>query len=257
MHHWTPMPAAGAFAFTAETVTHQWAVLHCGDAQAMPTDTRVLAAWVACHNGDFTRACALGLAAGGDGITVANRATCAYASYLEPKEARRLALFEQVAQRAHAQQSSQPTDANAYFLEAYALARYAQGINVAKALAQGIGQRVKAGLERAIALEPAHAHAHVVLGAFHAEVIDKVGALVASMTHGANREAGLAAYAQALQLHPTSAIVCMEVAQGWVMLDGPARQTEAHALLERAAATRAIDAIEYLDVTMAVRELSH
>jgi hypothetical protein len=39
----------------------------------------------------------------------------------------------------------------------------------------------------AIALQPRHADAHIALGAFHAEVIDKVGALIGGMTYGAKQ----------------------------------------------------------------------
>ena len=61
---------------------------------------------------------------------------------------------------------------------AYALGRYSQGISVAKALAQGLGGKVKNALETTIKLAPKHADAHIALGAFHAEVIDKVGSLL-------------------------------------------------------------------------------
>ena len=71
---------------------------------------------------------------------------------------------------------------------AYALGRYSPGISVAKALAQGLGSKVKHALETTLKLQPKHADAHIALGAFHAEVIDKVGKLL-GRTQGADDRA--------------------------------------------------------------------
>jgi hypothetical protein len=50
---------------------------------------------------------------------------------------------------------------------------------VAKALAQGLGSGSRiAGAHHPAAAK--HADAHIALGAFHAEVIDKVGSLLAA-----------------------------------------------------------------------------
>ncbi len=46
---------------------------------------------------------------------------------------------------------------------AYAVGRYGQGISVAKALAQGLGSKVKNALETTIKLAPKHADAHIAL----------------------------------------------------------------------------------------------
>ena len=178
MAKWTPFPHAGDYQFDAASVKKHWARLHGGDAEPCPKEAAVLEAWALFHNGDFEKAAAAGLAAGGAGITAANKATSIYANYLEPKEKARLDLFMQVAERAEAQAAKEPDNANAWYWHAYALGRYSQGISVAKALAQGLGGKVKDSLEKAIALSPKHADARIALGAFHAEVIDKVGKLL-------------------------------------------------------------------------------
>ena len=72
--------------------------------------------------------------------------------------------------------AAEPDNCQALYWQAYALGRYSQGISVARALAQGLGSKVKGALERVIELQPHHADAHTALAAFHAEVIDKVGA---------------------------------------------------------------------------------
>jgi hypothetical protein len=81
----------------------------------------VLAAWALYHAGDFQKAVEAGLAAGGAGITAANKAQAIYANYLEKSEKAKLALFMEVVERAEAQAAAEPKNANAHYLLAYAL----------------------------------------------------------------------------------------------------------------------------------------
>ncbi|QNP58847.1 hypothetical protein [Paenacidovorax monticola] len=255
MAQWTPFPHASDYRFDAGSTKKQWARLHAGDAEPCPRDPAVLEAWSLFHAGDFQRATEAGLSAGGAGVTVANKAMAIYATYLEPREKVRLDLFLQVAARAEAQAKAEPDNANAWYWHAYALGRYSQGISVAKALAQGLGGKVKDSLEKAIALAPKHADARIALGAFHAEVIDKVGSLIGGMTYGAKKDTGLKLFQEALKLNPGSAIAMIEYANALVMLDGDKKMKEATQLYEKAAACDPLDAMERLDVDMARAEL--
>ncbi|MBL0728208.1 hypothetical protein [Piscinibacter sp. HJYY11] len=255
MAKWTAFPYdAAEYTYDAATLKKKWARLHAGDAEPLPKDDKVLAAWALYHAGDFQKAVEAGLKAGGAGITVANKAQCIYANYLEKSEKTKLALFLEVAERAEAQMAEEPKNANAFYLAAYALGRYSQGISVAKALTQGLGSKVKAALETAIKLQPKHADAHIALGTFHAEVIDKVGSLLAR-TQGASKDAGLAAFKTAIKLNPASAIAMVEYANGLVMLEGDKKMKEAEKLYADAAACEPLDAMERLDVEMAKSEL--
>ena len=255
MGKWAAFPHLGEFDFGADQVRRNWTRLHAGDAEPPPSGPAVLQAWVLYHRGEFQKAVQAGLEAGGAGITVANKATCIYATYLEKKEKTRLELFQEVAQRAEAQAAREPHNAAAWHHRGYALGRYSQAISVAKALAQGLGSKVKESLEKAISLNPRHADAHIALGAFHAEVIDKVGPLIGGMTYGARKETGLTLFQQGLKLDPDSAIGLIEYANGLVMLEGEGRMAEATALYERAAAIRPLDATQRLDVALAQAEL--
>ena len=255
MARWTAFPYdAAAYTYDTGTLKKKWARLHVGDAEPLPKDDKVLAAWALFHAGEFHKAFDAGLKAGGAGITVANKAQAIYANYLEKSEKTRLAMFEEVIARAEAQAVAEPKNANAHYWMAYALGRYSQGISVVKALAQGLGAKVKAGLETAIALSPKHADAHIGLGAFHAEVIDKVGNLL-GRTQGASKDAGLKMFKEALRLNPTSAIAMVEYANGLVMLEGDKKMKEAEQLYADAAACKAMDAMECLDIEMAKAEL--
>lgn len=255
MAKWTAFPHLGDYAFDAADTKKQWARLHRGDAEALPKDSKVLEAWTLLHNGEFQKATEAGLKAGGAGITVANKATCIYATYLEKKEKAKLDLFLEAAERAEAQAAEDPKNPNAWYWQAYALGRYGQGISVAKALAQGLGSRVKEALEKTIKLEPKHADAHIALGAFHAEVIDKVGSLIGGMTYGAKKDTGLRMFQEALKLNPGSAIGMIEYANGMVMLEGDKKMQDATALYQKAATSEPLDAIERLDVELAKAEL--
>jgi hypothetical protein len=255
MAQWTAFPYAGDYAFDAASLKKNWARLHAGDCEPLPKEAAVLQAWVLFHNGAFQQAADAGIKAGGHGLTVANKATSIYANYLEKKEKTKLDLFLEVAARAEAQQAGDPKNPNAWYWQAYALGRYSQGISVAKALAQGLGSRVKQSLEQAIKLCPKHADAHIALAAFHAEVIGKVGSLIGGMTYGAKKETGMVLFKEALKLNPGSAIAMMEYANGMVMLEGDKKMKDATTLYEQAAATKPLDAMERLDVEMAKAEL--
>ena len=255
MAKWTAFPHAGDYAFDATSLKKHWARLHTGDAEPLPKDTDVLKAWALFHSGEFQKAAEAGLKAGGDGITVANKATSIYATYLEPKEKTKLDLFMEVAAQAQAQAEAQPQNANAWYWHAYALGRYSQGISVAKALAQCLGSKVKESLEKSIKLSPQHADARIALGAFHAEVIDKVGSLIGGMTYGAKKDTGLKLFQEALKLNPGSAIAMIEYANAMVMLEGDKKMKDATKLYEQAAACTPADAMERLDVELAKAEL--
>jgi tetratricopeptide (TPR) repeat protein len=253
---WAKFPyAEKKYVQTAATLKKAWGRLHLGDQEPQPKDAAVLDAWIAFHAGDFEQAAKAGLAAGGAGVTAANKATAIYANYLEADEKRKLALFEEVAGRAEKQQAAEPGNANAFYWQAYALGRYAQGISIAKALAQGIGGKVKAALETAIRLAPKHADAHIALAAYHAEVIDKVGSMIGGLTYGAKKDTALKLYETALKLAPGSAIARIEYANGLVLLEGKKSLARAEKLYAEAAACEPLDAMERLDVELAKTEL--
>ena len=253
---WTKFPhAEKKFEHTRASLKKSWDRLHKGDAEPFPKSDAVVDAWIAFHAGDFQSAAELGAKAGADGLNVANKSQAIYANYLETNDKKKLELFEEVALRAERLQRDQPKNANAYYWQAYALGRYAQGISIAKALAQGIGGKVKTALETAIKLAPKHADAHIALGAYHAEVIDKVGAMIGGLTYGAKKDAAMKNYQAALKLNPESAIARIEYANGLVMLEGNKALKQAEQLYAEAAAMDAMDAMEKLDVEQAKAEI--
>jgi len=255
---WTKFPYTNKkYSYTEASLKKAWGRLHKGDVEPFPKDANVIAAWIAYHAGDYQKAAELGSRLGDAGTTVINKATAIYATYLEENEKNKMALFQEVAHRAQAQQEKEPKNPNAYYWQAYALGRWAQSVSIAKALAQGVGPKVKAALETTLKLAPKHADAHIALGSYHAEVIDKIGAVVGGLTYGANKDIGLKAYQTALKLNPDSAIARIEYANGLVMLEGKKALNEAEALYAEAAQSDPLDATERLDVEQAKAEFEN
>jgi tetratricopeptide (TPR) repeat protein len=253
---WAAFPhAAKAFAYAGEALKKNWDRLHRGDCEPFPKDKDVQEAWRLFHSGQFAEAVAAGIAAGGAGMTAANKAQAIYANGVETKDTARIGLFEEVMKRAEAQAKAEPRNVNAHYLYAYAAGRYSQRISVAKALAQGYGGKIRTALEAALKLEPKHADAHIAMGAYHAEIIDKVGALVGGLTYGANKDKGEEHYRKALKLAPDSPIAHIEMANGLVMMHGKKMVEEAGRLYGKAAAMEPRDAMEKLDVEAARAEI--
>ena len=244
-----------AYVHDAAALKKHWPRLHKGDCEPLPKDAAVLDAWAAFHAGDFARAVEAGTAAGGPGRNAAVKAQVVYGHYLEQSDKARLALFEEAAGWAEERRAEAPKDPNAHYFHAFALGRYSQGISVGKALAQGLGGKIKESLLAAIKLQPKHADAQIALGTWHAEIIGKVGGMVGRLTYGASKDAAVEHFQKALKLNPDSAIARIEYANGLVLLFGKDRMKEAEKLYAEAAKQKPLDAMERLDVEAAKAEL--
>ena len=243
-----------AYRYEGDALRKSWDRLHRGDREAFPADARVQAAWRAFHRGDFADAIAQGAKLKAAGANVASKAAAVAASYLVEDDKAATQLLLEASKRAEAATRESPDDANAWYMQAFVLGRYAQRISVVKALAEGIGGKVRKALDRALELDPKHADAHIALGLYHAEIIDKVGAL-GRLTYGADAGASAKHFEQALKLSPGSAIAHMEYANGLLMLHGKSKQKQAVELYRKAAACKPADAMERLDVEQAKAEL--
>lgn len=269
-----------AFRYPRAALREHWERLHLGDREPFPSvdylrrlskgDTGLAAklaesgadvaklaqdlaqAWRLYHAGEFQQAAEHGVSLGVLGYAVANKATAIYANYIEESDARRLRLLNEVVTRAQEARGLMPEHANSHYLYAYALGRYSQGISVLQALAQGLGGKVKDALERTLALEAKHADAHIALGTYHAEVVDKVGSLIGGLTYGASKEAAVKHYQKALSLNPSSAIARIEYARALLMLFGESKAKQAQKLYTEACGLDPADAMERLDVELAL-----
>ena len=275
---WKPFPhSAKDYAYEGAALKASWPRLHRGDCEPFPdavfvkdafarhprlkgaldadkTASALQSAWRAYHRGDFGAAVAEGTALGPIGANAANKAANIYATYLETDGGRKRDILLDSAERAETLQASAPDFPNAFYFHAQALGRYAQEISIVKALAQSIGAKVKASLDKTIRLEPKHAEAHIALGAYHAEIVSKVGGVLASLTYGASKEEAVRQFALARKLLPDSAVARIEEANGLVMLFGKSKLSEAKQLYKEAANCPATDAMQKLDAEHAKEE---
>ena len=276
MSSWKPFPYGDrAYRYSGEALRNAWPRLHRSDREAYPScqaievrlnnkpgfangecdpgkvAVRLQSAWRAFHAGDFAQAVHGGIALGPIGCVVAARATMVHAIYLENEPARRLVIIGDAIRHCEALLPSAGDWPNAWYVHALALGRYSQLVSVVKALATGLGNKVRASLQRVIELEPGHADAHVALGVFESEVLANLGSVGAALTFGARRDSALEHFATARRLAPDSAVVLVEHARALERMYGQERSSEIYELYECAAACQPVDARERMDVELA------
>lgn len=249
---WTRFPHdSDPFTYAGKRLIDSWSELHRGDQEPLPEDEDLLEAWRRYHAGDFAGAVELASEIGIAAHAVANKASGIYADYLEEHDDIRLAIYRAGIEHAEEAIENYPGDANAHYFRAFLLGRYSQCISVPKALAEGVGGKIKASLERALELAPEHAEAHTAMGMYHAEIIDKVGRMIGGMTYGASTDKGMEQLERALELTPDAPIAHIEYGNGLYLLYGDRRLEDSNAAYERAAAIEPIDAMQKLDVEYA------
>ena len=275
--------STGTFRYCGSALKETWERLHRGDREPFPEARRitrlakgdsVLAArldaeggaaavaeriqeaWREFHAGHFAQAIELGGKLGPLGAAASNKAAAIHASAMAPGAAGALRILEAARKRGEVALEQLPGLPNSHYMLALVLGRYSQRISIVKALAEGLGGHVKKLLERTLELEPRHAEAHIALGLYHAEIVGKLGSLVAAMTYGASRSAALEHFKRAVELTPGAAIAHIEYAEGLLLLDAHAHRAEATALYERAAECEPLDAMEWLDVERARRAVA-
>ena len=268
---WAAFPhASKTYDYAGDKLKASWNALHAGDCEPFPDMKRATAllktvakppkgidaaklaetlqeAWRAFHRGDFHDACTHGEALGPLGASVAVKALGIHATYLVADEAEKLRRFEKAAELAEKAVAALPDEANSHYRKAFALGRYSQGISIGKALTMGLAGKVKAALDVAIELAPRHAEAHLALAVFHAEVINKVGAMIAGLTYGAKAASAESHIKTALKLTPNSPIAHVEHANVLLLLKGSKGEDAAAGEYEKATKLKPVDAMEKLD----------
>jgi len=213
-------------------------------------------AWQKFHAGDFQEAIDAGSDLGAPGATVANKAAAVHSLNSKRGGPHELELLDSAVKRGEQAIKVLPDYANAHYTLALALGRYSQGISILQALAAGLATRMRTHLERTLELEPQHAEAHVAFGLYHAEIVNKLGSLVAGLTYGASADAALNHLRQAAKLAPASPIIHIEHANALLLLDASRYREQAQQLYAEAADFEPLDEMERLDVERARRGIS-
>jgi tetratricopeptide (TPR) repeat protein len=229
-----------------------WVDAH-GGAQVLAEG--IQSAWRAFHAGEFLRAMEIGAKTGALGATAANKAAAIHTLYEARAEAGSTKLLQTAAKRAEQAVKMLPDYPNAHYTLALTQGRYSQRISIVQALANGLASRVRTALDTTLKLEPRHAEAHIALGLFHAEILAKLGSLVARFSYQVSAEAAIEHFRRAIKLAPKAPIAYMEYAHGLLLLNPVAHREQARELYAKAAACEPIDATERLDVERAKRGL--
>lgn len=216
---------------------------------------RLQSAWRDFHAGRFADAVRAADRCGWLGAACANKATGIYATYLEDDSHRQQACFQSAIDRAARAMDHLPQLANSHYFHAFNLGRQSQNMSVMDALRKGLGGRIHASLKQTLEIEPEHAEAHTALGMYHAEVINKVGKMIGSMTYGASTDQALEHFQMALVLTPDSPIAHIEYGNGLYLLYGDRELDQVTDLYVKASELAPRDAMERLDVEAALAEL--
>lgn len=233
-----------------DDLTELWGQLHAADLAEFP-DGDVFSAWLLFHNGHYAEAAEAGLASGADGIPVVQRAVVAYTDYICEDEDICTELLEQAYLLG---EDVAKGDTNTQFTTALAMGRYSQSISVTKALAKGLGSKVKNLLTKVLDEQPNHAEAHLAMAMYHAEIIDKVGATLGGLTYGANAKTAQKHIKQSLELVP-NAINLIEAGNAILLLQGDKGMDQATAYYKQAAEVEPLDALQAMDVEFAQSQL--
>ena len=276
---WAAFPHdAKGFAYAGDALKKAWPQLHAGDCEPFPDakqaaalikaagkaapklDADALAAalqdaWRAFHRGDFKAAFEAGEKLGPVGASVAVKAIGIHATYLVDGDAEKLKRFEQAAKLAEAAVKALPDEANSHYRLAFALGRYSQGLSIVKALKEGIATKVRTALDTTLGLAPKHAEAHTAMAVYHAEIVNKIGALIGGMTYGAKPAEAEKHIKTALKLTPTSPIAHIEHGNVLMLLHGDKKEDDAAAAYEKAAKVKPLDAMEALDAAYAKEQI--
>ena len=274
---WAPFPHADkAFDYAGDKLAKAWPKLHAGDQEPFADDKHVAKlvkanpalgkdagkiaaqlqdAWRAFHRGDFHEAYESGVALKALGASVAIKAGGIHATYLVASDKDKIARYEALAKLADAAIDALPTEANSHYRRAFALGRYSQCISITKALAQGVAGKVKASLDAALKLAPKHAEARTALGLYHAEIVAKVGGMLAKLTYGASAGEAEKQLKEALKLTPDSPIAWIEYGNALLLLYSDKKEDDVAEAYAKAAKLKPRDAMEALDAAWAREQI--
>ncbi|UXI66730.1 hypothetical protein [Tahibacter amnicola] len=266
-----------AFDYAGDKLAKSWKTLHAGDVEPFPDEKHVAAllkrnpklgkdvaaiaadlqeAWREFHRGDFEAAFERGKGLKALGASVAIKAGGIHATYLLEGDKEKLTRYELLAKMADEAIAALPDEVNSHYRRAYALGRYSQCISITKALTQGLAGKVKESLDATLALAPRHAEAQTALGLYHAEIVGKVGGMLAKLTYGASAGVAEKHLKEATRLTPASPIAWIEYGNGLMLLHGDDKEDDVAEAFAKAAKLKPHDAMEALDAAWAKEQLA-
>jgi tetratricopeptide (TPR) repeat protein len=274
---WAPFPHPDkAFDYAGDKLAKAWQKLHAGDQEPFPDEKHIAKllkanaklgkdaakiaaqlqdAWRAFHRGDFHDAYEAGVTLKALGASVAIKAGGVHAAYLLKSDKDKLARYETLAKLGDEAIAMLPDEANSHFRRAFAIGRYSQCLSIAQALAQGLAGKVRTSLDTTLKLAPKHAEARTALGLYHAEIVGKVGGMLAKLTYGASAAEAEKQLKEALKLTPDSPIAWIEYGNALLLLYGDKREDDAAEAYSKAAKLKPREAMEAMDAAFAREQI--
>ena len=259
--------------YAGDKLAKAWPKLHAGDQEPFPDDKHVAKllkaqpalgkdagkladalqdAWRAFHRGDFHEAYDAGVALKALGASVAIKAGGIHATYLVDSDKDKIARYEALAKladerdRRAAGRGQQP-------LSPRLRARPLQPVHFDR---QGArpghrAARCAQSLDATLKLAPKHAEARTALGLYHAEIVGKVGGMLAKLTYGASAGEAEKQLKEAVKLTPDSPIAWIEYGNALLLLHGDKREDDVAEAYQKASKLKPRDAMEALDAAWA------
>jgi len=116
-------------------------------------------------------------------------------------------------------------------------------LDASEAQAEGLADKGRAAIDRALELDPQNAWARASLGGWHLEIVKRGGPVLASVMYGASESEGLKNLRMALAPNPTNLLLSYHFALSILALDPDRFRTEALSTLKSGEADTTADAM--------------
>ena len=274
VEHWQPWPEDyPQFNYSREELTERWERLHLRDQAPFPdagyvrnfsvtppedpdaVALQLLDGWRDFHAGDFEAAFRAGYTAGTPGDFLAGRAWLAYVVHRVDDEDKRREMLQALID--FIEDNMDDRDPPPAYWEVAGLAlvygEYARTLSTNRARSEGIPGTVRDLVIEALETEPRQPAALGVLAGWHAEIIGRVGRVLARTIYGASRDEIPKYFDRALAIDPDLVQLHREYGEALLRVYGSSREDEALQHLRNAQEITPINAEDYLEQRRAER----
>jgi tetratricopeptide (TPR) repeat protein len=133
--------------------------------------------------------------------------------------------------------------AEGYIQLAVAIGLRGRLLDAIEAQSEGLAERGRSAIDRALELEPLNSWARAALGAWHLEIVRRAGSVLASILYGAREEEGLENFRKAVAANPGFLLIHYHFALSILALDPERFRGEALEALRAGAEDQRTDAL--------------
>lgn len=136
-----------------------------------------------------------------------------------------------------------PRVIDGYLQDAVAIGFRGRSIGLSAARSEGLAEKARTLLDKAMAIDSTNVWARASLGAWHIEIVHHAGRILASLMYDASTDEGLELYRSALRDAPDIAVLHYHYALSILALDQSRYRTEAEKELRHTLSIRTDDAL--------------